>query len=71
MEQAELDAKMKEWQCKIEQLHKDMSGVHTSSKHTTNTDKTVRVRENRLDQVMWLKLSCFSYYCFLNIVTVF
>ena len=50
-EQMDLDAKIREWENKIKQQHKNMGGVHMSSQHTTQTQKTVRVLENRLDQV--------------------
>ena len=50
-EQAELDAKIREWEMKIKDQHKNMGGVHMSSQHTTQTQKTLRVLENRLDQV--------------------
>ncbi|XP_048249157.1 coiled-coil domain-containing protein 63-like [Haliotis cracherodii] len=46
----ELDAKIREWEKKIRNQHKNMGGVHMSSQHTTQTQKTVRVLENRLDQ---------------------
>jgi len=49
-EQQELDAKIKEWEMKIKEQHKNMGGVHMSTLHTTQTQKTVRVLENRLDQ---------------------
>lgn len=50
-EQAELDAKIREWELKIKDQHKNMGGVHMSSQHTTQTQKNIRVLENRLDQV--------------------
>ncbi|XP_067659008.1 coiled-coil domain-containing protein 63-like [Haliotis asinina] len=46
----ELDAKIREWEKKIRNQHKNMGGVHMSAQHTTQTQKTVRVLENRLDQ---------------------
>ena len=56
--QRELDAKIREWEKKIKEQHKNMGGVHMSSQHTTQMQKTQRVLENRLDQVRnrpWLK----------------
>lgn len=49
-EQTDLDSKIKEWEAKIKDQHKNMGGVHMSSQHTTQTQKTIRVLENRLDQ---------------------
>lgn len=47
----ELDAKIREWEKKIRNQHKNMGGVHMSSQHTVQTQKTIRTLENRLDQV--------------------
>ena len=49
--QRELDIKIREWEKKIKEQHKNMGGVHMSSQHTTQMQKTQRVLENRLDQV--------------------
>ncbi|KAJ8321073.1 hypothetical protein KUTeg_002660 [Tegillarca granosa] len=46
----ELDAKIREWEKKIKQQHKNMGGVHMSSSHTVQTQKTIRTLENRLDK---------------------
>jgi len=46
----ELDAKIREWERKIKNQHKNMGGVHMSSQHTVQTQKTLRTLENRLDQ---------------------
>ncbi|XP_078335356.1 coiled-coil domain-containing protein 63-like isoform X2 [Crassostrea virginica] len=46
----ELDAKIREWEKKIRNQHKNMGGVHMSSQHTVQTQKTIRTLENRLDQ---------------------
>ncbi|XP_041377730.1 coiled-coil domain-containing protein 63-like isoform X2 [Gigantopelta aegis] len=48
--QAELDQKIREWEKKERQQHKSAGGVHMSTAHTTQTKKTVRVLENRLDK---------------------
>lgn len=45
----ELDAKIREWEKKINHQHKNMGGIHMSSKHTVQTQKTIRTLENRLD----------------------
>ncbi|XP_060071331.1 coiled-coil domain-containing protein 63-like [Ylistrum balloti] len=45
----ELDAKIKEWDRKIHHQHKNMGGIHMSSQHTVQTQKTIRTLENRLD----------------------
>nr|KAG5696204.1 hypothetical protein BaRGS_021689 [Batillaria attramentaria] len=50
-EQKELDAKIREWEQKIKDQQKNMGGVHMSSQHTSQTQKTIRVLENRLDQL--------------------
>ena len=47
----ELDAKIREWEKKIKVQHKNMGGIHMSSQHTVQTQKTIRTLENRLDQV--------------------
>ena len=47
----ELDTKIREWERKIKQQHRNMGGVHMSSQHTVQTQKTMRTLENRLDQV--------------------
>jgi len=47
----ELDAKIRDWEKKIKHQHKNMGGVHMSSQHTVQTQKTIRTLENRLDQV--------------------
>lgn len=49
-EQQELDAEIREWENKIKEQHKNMGGIHMSTQHTTQTQKTTRVLENRLDQ---------------------
>lgn len=49
-EQQELDAEIRKWENKIKEQHKNMGGVHMSTQHTTQTQKTTRVLENRLDQ---------------------
>lgn len=46
----ELDAKIREWERKIKQQHRNMGGVHMSAQHTVQTQKTMRTLENRLDQ---------------------
>ncbi|KAK3594432.1 hypothetical protein CHS0354_000254 [Potamilus streckersoni] len=46
----ELDARIRDWEKKIKQQHKNMGGVHMSSQHTVQMQKTIRVQENRLDQ---------------------
>ncbi|KAK3087593.1 hypothetical protein FSP39_007948 [Pinctada imbricata] len=46
----ELDAKIREWEKKIKVQHKNMGGIHMSSQHTVQTQKTIRTLENRLDQ---------------------
>ncbi|BFZ23745.1 hypothetical protein BsWGS_26784 [Bradybaena similaris] len=48
--QKELDAKIKEWERKIKEHHKNVGGAQAGSKHTTQSQKTHRVLENRLDQ---------------------
>ncbi|XP_021350085.1 coiled-coil domain-containing protein 63-like isoform X3 [Mizuhopecten yessoensis] len=45
----ELDAKIREWEKKIHNQHKNMGGIHMSSQHTVQTQKTIRTLENRLD----------------------
>lgn len=62
----ELDAKIREWEKKIRNQHKNMGGVHMSSQHTVQTQKTIRTLENRLDQVRNLLL-IHSYTCTLLI----
>ena len=52
----ELDAKIREWERKIKNQHKNMGGVHMSSQHTVQTQKTLRTLENRLDSVCLLFL---------------
>lgn len=47
----ELDAKIRDWERKIKHLHKNMGGIHMSSQHTVQTQKTIHTLENRLDQV--------------------
>lgn len=47
----ELDAEIRKWEKKIKDQHKNMGGVHMSSQHTVQMQKTVRTLENRLDQV--------------------
>ena len=47
----ELDAQIREWEKRIKGQHKNMGGVHMSSQHTVQMQKTVRTLENRLDQV--------------------
>lgn len=54
--QKELDAKIREWEKKIKEKQKDMGGSNMSTQHTTQTSKTQRVLENRLDQV-----NCFNF----------
>lgn len=49
--QKELDAKIREWERKIKEHHKNVGGAQAGSKHTTQAQKTQRVLENRLDQV--------------------
>lgn len=49
-EQEELDQKIREWEMKIKEQQKNMGGSNMSGQHTTNTQKNVRVLENRLDQ---------------------
>ena len=49
----ELDAKIREWERKIKQQHRNMGGVHMSAQHTVQTQKTMRTLENRLDQVIF------------------
>lgn len=46
----ELDAKIRDWEKKIKQQHRNMGGVHMSAQHTVQTQKTLRTLENRLDQ---------------------
>ncbi|XP_063410903.1 outer dynein arm-docking complex subunit 1-like [Mytilus trossulus] len=46
----ELDAEIRKWEKKIKDQHKNMGGVHMSSQHTVQMQKTVRTLENRLDQ---------------------
>ncbi|CAH1775288.1 unnamed protein product [Owenia fusiformis] len=48
--QKELDAKIREWEKKIRDQHKNMGGIHMSRQHTIKTQKNVRVLENRLDK---------------------
>lgn len=48
---ADLDVQIKEWEKKVRQQHKKMGGVHMSSGHTVQTQKTINTLENRLDQV--------------------
>lgn len=57
----ELDAKIREWEKKIRNQHKNMGGVHMSSQHTVQTQKTIRTLENRLDQVRNLLLNSLIY----------
>jgi len=59
--QIELDAKIKEWERKIKTQHKNMGGVHMSSQHTTQMQKTQRVLDNRLDQSKKRFNDCLSY----------
>jgi len=47
----EYDAKIREWEKKIKHQHKNMGGIHMSSSHTVQTQKSIRTLENRLDQV--------------------
>lgn len=49
--QKELDAKIREWERKIKEHHKNVGGAHTGSQHTVQIQKTHLVLENRLDQV--------------------
>lgn len=56
-EQAELDVQIREWENKLNQQRKNMGGTHMSSHHTAQTQKNIRVLENRLDQV-----SIFKYF---------
>ncbi|RUS82977.1 hypothetical protein EGW08_009262 [Elysia chlorotica] len=58
--QKELDAKIREWEKKIKEQHKNMGGVHMSSQHTTQMQKTQRVLENRLDQTKKRFNDCLS-----------
>lgn len=46
----ELDAQVREWEKRIKGQHKNMGGVHMSSQHTVQMQKTLRTLENRLDQ---------------------
>lgn len=59
--QKELDAKIREWEKKIKLQHKNMGGVHMSSQHTTQIQKTQRVLDNRLDQSKKRFNDCLSH----------
>ncbi|XP_076452028.1 outer dynein arm-docking complex subunit 1-like [Babylonia areolata] len=59
-EQQDLDEKIREWEMKIKEQHKNMGGVHMSAQHTTQTLKTIRVLENRLDQAKKRFNDCLS-----------
>uniref|UniRef100_A0A0B7B968 ODAD1 central coiled coil region domain-containing protein n=1 Tax=Arion vulgaris TaxID=1028688 RepID=A0A0B7B968_9EUPU len=48
--QKELDAKIREWERKIKEHHKNVGGVNTGTQHTTESQKIQHVLENRLDQ---------------------
>ncbi|XP_059141450.1 coiled-coil domain-containing protein 63-like [Physella acuta] len=58
--QKELDAKIREWEKKIKEKQKDMGGSNMSTQHTTQTSKTQRVLENRLDQAKKRFNDCLS-----------
>ena len=61
----ELDAKIRDGERKIKSQHRNMGGVHMSSQHTVQTQKTMRTLENRLDQVKLQILHClFDDACF-------
>ena len=62
--QIDLDIKIKEWEKKIKQQHKNMGGVHMSAQHTTQMQKTQRVLDNRLDQVNFLYYISIRYRFF-------
>ena len=61
----ELDAKIRDGERKIKSQHRNMGGVHMSSQHTVQTQKTMRTLENRLDQVkLQIHHSLFDDACF-------
>lgn len=50
--QAELDTMIRKKEKAIRDQHKCMGGVHASQQHTQKTVKAIRVKENRLHQVI-------------------
>ena len=50
--QADIQGKIRSIEKEIRGQHREMGGVHASAQHTQKTQKAIRVKENRLHQVL-------------------